>query len=205
MRQVILASGSPRRQELLQKMGIPFTAIPSDSDEQLDEARHPAEVACELGLGKAKAVADRYPQAIVIGSDTIVHVGDRQLGKQTTVEAEREQLRLLSGQRTYVTTSVAIVCRATHFAEVQSDTATVVFKPYDEVIADQYIQTDDWRDKAVYGIQSGAAPMIDHMTGNYDTVLGLSTEILATLLAKFDVAATVVRPEPPVRVLLDGK
>jgi septum formation protein len=186
-------------------MGLQFEIIPSDYEEQLDEARHPAEVAKELGLGKARAVADMYPEAIVIGADTIVHVGDRQLGKQTTIEAEREQLRMLSGQRSYVTTSVAVVCRALHVETVVSDTATVVFKPYDEVLADQYIKSCDWQDKAVYGIQSGAASMIDHITGNCDTILGLPTEVLVALLATVDVVAMIVRPEPPVRILLAGK
>jgi septum formation protein len=205
MRTIILASGSPRRQELLHQMGVQFTVIPSDFIEELDDTRHPAEVAKELGLGKARTIADKYPEAIVIGSDTIVHVGERQLGKQDSDEAERRQLKLLSGQRSAVISSAAVVCRALHFEKVESDTATVVFKPYDQILADQYIKTGDWRDKAVYGIQSGAAPLIDHITGHYDTILGLPTEILAVLLAQVGVVATAVRPEPPVRVLLAGE
>ena len=77
---IILASQSPRRKDYMQRMGLTFETIPSDYDEQLDENRTPDEVAMELALGKALAVATKYPNAIVVGSDCIVAVNHRQMG-----------------------------------------------------------------------------------------------------------------------------
>jgi septum formation protein len=81
MRQIILASTSPRRKELLEEMGLDFTVVPSDFEEYLDDSRPVEDIAMELGAGKARAVAEKYPEAIVIGSDTIVTIGEVQLGK----------------------------------------------------------------------------------------------------------------------------
>lgn len=199
MRKIILASGSPRRQELLTAMRVPFTVIPSDYDEQLDDARTPEEVAAELGMGKAQSVAAQYPDAIVIGSDTIVCAGTQQIGKQPTEAAEREVLKLLSSQPSRVTSSAAVVCKEAGFSRVATDSALVVFKPYDAVAVEAYIQTGDWRDKAAYGIQSGAGPLIDYIEGEYDTILGLPTRVLADILAELGVATQPVVLDSPVR------
>lgn len=86
MEKIILASQSPRRQELLGKMGVQFTTIPSSYDEHLDESRNIEDVAIELSLGKALDVAKNHPDAYVIGSDTIVGIDGKQLGKAETIK-----------------------------------------------------------------------------------------------------------------------
>jgi septum formation protein len=205
---LVLGSQSPRRKELMDKMGLAgkYEVIPSKFDEHLDEARSPAEVAEELGYGKALWVAERNPGAWVIGSDTIVTVDGKQLAKPADVTEAREMLRLLAGRSNRVTTSVVLVCVADlengeriikH--SIGHEEAVVYFKPYDDALIEAYLATGDWQDKAgSYGIQSGAHTLVDHIEGNYDTVIGLPTHTLASYLKEIDVAAEPVELTPPV-------
>jgi len=193
MRQIILASGSPRRKEVLELMGLTFTVVPSDFDEWLDDALDTRDVAIALGLGKARTVAVQYPEAIVIGSDTIVTVDGKQLGKAADDNEARAMLRLLSEHPSTVTTSVVVICIATGYEYADADTADVVFKPYDETGVEKYIATQDYRDKAgAYGIQTGAAPLIDHIAGAVTTIIGLPAPIVATQLEKFGIVTKPV-------------
>lgn len=199
MKRIILASQSPRRKELLAQMGVQFDAVPSGYDERLDDSRATAEVAKELALGKAMDVAEQYPDCIVIGSDTIVTVDDRQLEKPRDKREAHEILKLLSGRPNYVTTGVAVVCLADGTRIVEETTTQVVFRPYDADVVARYVETGDSLDKAgAYGIQSGAAPLISHIKGDYDTVIGLPTALLADMLNRIGVDATPVRLAAPV-------
>lgn len=186
MRQIILASGSPRRKELLELMGLSFSVVQSDFDEWLDDALDTRDVAMALGLGKARAVATQYPEAIVIGSDTIVTVSGKQLGKAADDDEARAMLRLLSKHPSTVTTSVAVICNAEGYEYVTADTSQVFFKPFNEAEVEKYIATQDYRDKAgAYGIQSGAAPLIDHIEGDIETIIGFPTRLLIEPLEHF--------------------
>ena len=199
MRQIILASQSPRRKQLLSEMGLVFDTIPSNFDEWLDDERSPEEVAQELGLGKALDVARRYPDAVVIGSDLIVSLGSRQLGKATDEADARQMLRDASEIPNKLTCSIAIVCLADHLQEVSYENAWVYFKPYDRIKVENYLRSGDWKDKAgAYGVQSGAAPLIDYFQGNFDTVMGLSTHKLAPMLERLDIMAHAVDVPSPV-------
>lgn len=198
-RKIILASGSPRRKELLAKMGVTFQVVPSDFYEELDDNRSVSDVAKELGLGKAKAVAERYPEAYVIGSDTIVSIGNRQLGKPADKAEARRMLRAHDGKMAIVTTSVALVCKELGLEMVQCDQSKVYFKPFNKASVETYLKSGDWQDKAgAWGIQSGAAPLTDHIEGNYDTIIGLPTELLAQLLAVVGIKAKPVALAAPV-------
>jgi len=186
MRRIILASGSPRRKELLTMMGLEFEVIPSDYYEKLDDSRTPEEVSKELGLGKAMVLARQYPDAIIIGSDTIVTINGRQLAKAETVEEARAMLHDETLHPNQITSSLAVVCLEENFESVQAENSWVHFKPYNEQAVMAYLSTGDYKDKAgAYGIQSGAAPLIDHITGNLDTIIGLPTHLLAPLLQRF--------------------
>jgi septum formation protein len=198
MQTIILASQSPRRSDLLQRMGVQFTVIPSDFDEQLDDARDPVEVAKELALGKANTVAAEHPEAIVIGSDCIVSINGQQLGKPADLQEARETLRRLSGQTNIVTTSVAVVCKADNLSLVEAASARVTFKPLDEQALEAYIQTGDPLDKAgSYGLQSGAAPLVERFEGDYDVIIGLPTRLLADMLQGLGVTAHHVEIPSP--------
>ena len=200
MMRIILASQSPRRKELLTAMGLEFEAIPSNFDEQLDPNRLPAIVAQELAIGKASTVAKQYPDALVIGSDTIVSIDDKQLAKPHDTAEARHMLYSMSGRASVVTTSAVVICRAKDILLSGAAESLVVFKPYDEQAVEAYLATGDYADKAGgYGIQSGAAPLIDHIEGDYDTIVGLPTRLLSNFLNQCGIAAHPARLEVPVR------
>jgi septum formation protein len=199
MTQIILASQSPRRKELLTQMGVEFTAVTSNFDEYLDDARDPGAVAIELAVGKAMAVAEQYPDAIVIGSDTIVTIDGQQLAKAADDDEARRMLKLCAGKRNDVTTSLAVIKLSDGVKLTGEDTSGVYFLPYDEARINQYIATGDYKDKAgAWGIQSGAAPLIDYFSGNYDSILGLPTKLLADFFAQLGVSANPVELDAPV-------
>ena len=190
MRKIILASGSPRRKELLTMMGLEFDVVPSEFDEWLDDAQSTRDVAIELGIGKVRDVAMRYPEAIVIGGDTIVTIDGRQLGKAETIDEARAMLRDLGGKAHTVTTSAVVACLAEDFEYAAADEIHVVFKPYDSAAVEAYLATGDWHDKAgAYGIQSGAGPLVDHTEGDIETIIGLPTRLLIEPLAHFGITA----------------
>lgn len=198
---IILASKSPRRQDLLTRMGVTFTVVPSRYDEQLDERRSPDDVAMELALGKALDVADTHPEAIVIGSDTVVAVDGRQMEKPRDEDDAREMLTALSGRESTVSTGVALVQLANGIQTVRVSTAKVYFKQDSEAVArlrEAYLATGDWHDKAAgYGIQSGAHTLIDRIDGDYTTIVGLPTELLGSMLADIGIDAHPVHDTPP--------
>lgn len=180
-------------------MGVAFTVVPSDFDEYLDHQRPPAEVAKELGLGKARAVAARYPEALVIGGDTIVTLDGVQLGKARDMQEARQWLRDHAGKEALVTSSVVLVCKELALERAEADEVTIQFKPYNEAANEKYLATSDWQDKAgAWGIQSGAAPLVDFMQGRYDTVFGMPTHILAELLRGQGIEARALELAPPV-------
>jgi septum formation protein len=190
VKNIILASQSPRRSALLRAMGVEFKTIPSDFDEQLDESRDPELVARELALGKALAVAEQFPDAYVIGSDTIVSIDGRQLEKPTDEQDAHDMLKLLSGRENFVTTGLAVVCLNDNVRLTDADTTSVFFTDYDEQAVREYVATGDPMDKAGgYGIQMLMGTLISHIEGSYDTVVGLPTAPLAELLAHCGIAA----------------
>jgi septum formation protein len=206
---LILASQSPRRKELLDRMGLAgkYEVIPSEFVEELDDNRSPEEVSEELGYGKALWVAKRNPGAWVIGSDTIVTINGKQLAKAADLEEAHNMLKLLAGEANTVTSSLAIVCVQPELVDgeqvikhlIGSESSEVFFKPYDAQAAEAYLATGDWRDKAgAYGIQSGAHTLVDHIEGNYDTIVGLPTHLLAEYLKNIGIDASPVELQPPV-------
>jgi septum formation protein len=192
MTQIILASQSPRRVELLTKMGVPFIAIPSSYEERLDESRSAEEVAMELALGKANDVSKQHPEAFVIGSDTVVALGGRQMEKPKDIADAREMLTALAGHESTVSTGVAIVGAKEHIQQVNVATTKVYFKPDSPEVSrlrEDYLASGDWKDKAGgYGIQSGAATLIERIDGDYDTIVGLPAKLLAEMLTSLGIS-----------------
>ena len=184
-------------------MGVEFQAIPSDFAEKLDDSRSPEEVATELALGKATAVAKQYPDSLVIGSDTIVTINGKQLEKPHDAAEAEEILKLLAGKANEVSTGLAVVCLTDGIQLTGVDTTHVYFKPYDEEAVRRYVATGDPLDKAgAYGIQSGAAPLISHIEGHYDTIVGLPTVLLANFLTQLGIQAKAVELPSPVKQTL---
>lgn len=179
-------------------MGLTFKVIPSDFDEQLDDKRPPEDVAKELGLGKALAIAKMYPEAIVIGSDTVVSLSGKQYGKAANEDEARQMLTELAGKCNIVSSSLAVICVVENIQVVDVRDASVYFKPFNPEAVEVYLKSQDWRDKAAaYGVQSGAAVFVDYTEGRYDTILGLPTQRLAEILQGLGIEAHEAKVTPP--------
>lgn len=179
---IVLASGSPRRKELLAASGVPFRVIVSDAEETVAEDAAPAEVAMRNAQTKALAVAQGLsPSSTVIGADTIVVLDGRIFGKPKDEDDAKRMLSELSGRTHQVITGVCIVNSegAASFAEVTE----ITFKKLSTKDIDTYVATGDPLDKAgAYGIQGGAGRFVDRIEGDYDNVVGLPTAHLLRAL-----------------------
>jgi septum formation protein len=181
-RKLILASGSPRRQELLREAGIQFEACPPNISEEQNPGEAPIDYALRLAREKAEAVARQFPQDFVLGADTIVVVDDEILAKpQDSADAAR-MLRRLSSRRHQVTTAVSVIAPGRP-PDTQSLTTEVDFRALQEDEIQRYIASGEPMDKAgAYAIQGGAAPWVVRLQGDYSNVVGLPLPLVAEML-----------------------
>ncbi len=182
--ELILASGSPRRKELLSLCTTDFTVCVSDFDEDTVQAGSPAELVEKLARGKCLAVAAEHPGAVVIGCDTVVDVGGEVFGKPKDTEDAKRMLRALSGSTHAVHTGVCI----SDGTQTESfvDSCKVTFFPMSEAEVDTYTATAEPYDKAgAYAIQGRAALWLDRIEGDYYTIMGLPVSRTIRLLEKF--------------------
>lgn len=178
--QLVLASASPRRQELLSLLSIPFETVPSQADETISGSGEKRVMA--LALRKGSEVAARFPDRAVLSADTLVCVGDEVLGKPENEADARRMLALLSGQAHHVYTGVCLIipgkapqtevcCTAVHFVPLS-----------DDLIA-RYAATGEPIDKAgAYAIQGRAGAFVDSIEGSPTNVIGLPLETVTRLL-----------------------
>ena len=184
MNRVILASKSPRRRELMELLHIPFEVIVSDIDEQIDTQNDLVKEIEKLSYQKANAVYKLHEDALVIGSDTIVKIGNDILGKPKSTEEAAKMLRELSDNTHEVVTGVTILCNGK--AETFSSVAKVTFYPLSEEEIQEYIATNEPMDKAgAYAIQGDAAKFIRSIEGDYYTIVGLPVAELYHRLKKY--------------------
>ena len=172
MTDIILASASPRRSELMTLAGFRFDVICADIDEIVPEKALPQEVVMSLALQKAQAVAKDHCKSAVVGSDTVVALDGKILGKPRSEKEAAEMLRSLSGRIHKVYTGVAIVCgeKVTSFFE---ETEVEFYPLTDQEILD-YVATGEPMDKAgAYGIQGRGAVLVKRINGDYFNVMGL--------------------------------
>ena len=180
---VVLASGSPRRRELLTLVGITHEVIPADIDERYLPGELPRAHAERLAREKAATIADREPDAVVIGSDTIVVVDDEVLGKPRDQDHAAHMLRQQSGRSHRVITAVAAAFRGTMLADVEEVDVTFRTLRDDEIM--RYIATGEPMDKAgAYGIQGFGATIVERVEGDYFAVMGLPLNRLARLIER---------------------
>lgn len=179
--QLVLASSSPRRKELLQMLNVPFSIVTSDVVETSVTAPNVQQYVTEVALLKTRDVAKKCPNQCIIGADTIVVYNDEILHKPTSPEQAIQHLTRLAGNRHEVMTAVAIILadRTEHtFVEVTS----VIFKEVSSQMIQAYVQTGDPFDKAGgYGIQTSGAMLVDRIEGDYNNVVGLP---IASLVQK---------------------
>ncbi|MGB0775418.1 MAG: Maf family protein [Akkermansiaceae bacterium] len=175
MSKIILASGSPRRQEMLLAEGLEFDVIPSPAEE-LHDATMPLHLLCEANAKlKAAAVAAQHPDAIVIGADTLVYIDGTPLGKPKSEAEAVQMLEKLSGRTHQVCTGVCIAseggCHCFH------EITEVVFKDLTNQIIQSYMSQVHVMDKAgSYAVQDHGEMIISAVNGDYNNVVGLPVE-----------------------------
>jgi septum formation protein len=180
---LILASGSPRRRQLLELLGIPCRVVPSG----LDELQLPGEEAVAFALraarDKALAVAGRGDDLPVLGSDTVVEVDGVALGKPADARQAAAMLRQLAGRAHHVHTGVALTAGAR--CESLVDTARVRFLPLDDAMIRWYVATGEPMDKAgAYAVQGCGGLLVEGIEGSPSTVIGLPVHRLPELFAR---------------------
>ena len=171
---LILASNSPRRKHLLEQAGLTFVVVPSAVDETNITAESPEEHVRLLAHAKSEAVARRYPDAHVIGADTIVVTEKMILGKPDSKFEASEMLKRLSGKTHMVLTGFAIQCKRHRFLHMETIQTQVRFKSLTDDEIEWYLETGEPFDKAgAYAIQGQGAFMVQSIAGSYTNVVGL--------------------------------
>lgn len=187
---LILASASPRRKEILSTLGYEFEICPADADESIDEGTPVFAVAEILARKKALAVLEKNQDSVVIGSDTIVAVGDKILGKPKNEADAVEMLRMLSGKTHQVYTGLC-VCSKDKIRSLVSKT-DVSFYPLSDETIKSYVETKEPMDKAgAYGIQGKGSVLVKKIDGDFFTVMGLPAASLARLLGDFGISGDI--------------
>lgn len=184
MIKIVLASSSPRRKELLEGLGLKFT-IDTEGivEETFTEGIEPKKIVEMLALRKSLAVASKYQDGIVIGSDTVVVLDDMILGKPITDEDALSMLMKLQGRTHHVYTGVAIINANTGEQSIMHDKTEVDFRSINKDEALRYIATGEPKDKAgSYAIQGLGAIFISGIRGDYNNVVGLPLFKLARIL-----------------------
>ena len=191
--QLVLASASPRRLDLLAQIGIkPDYVIPAVVDETAIAGETGSDLAKRLAREKANVVARDRAGTLVLGADTIVSLGRRHLGKAAGAEEAGAFLRLLSGRRHRVTTGLALV-RADGSVSVKSVTSSVRVRVLSASDIRWYVESGEWQGKAgAYAIQGRADAFILSISGSYSNIVGLS---LATVRGMLEGAGYSVRGE----------
>lgn len=182
---LILASSSPRRQELIQLLGLPVVLMPSDADESAADGWTPAEMVERLSLRKAEAVRERAAErgGIIVGSDTIVVLDGQVLGKPKDDEEAVRMLSMLQGREHQVYSGVALVDAVSGRSKAAHRMTKVRIKALTEEQIRWYTATGEPRDKAgAYAIQGYGALLVDGIEGDFYNVVGLPVSLLADLL-----------------------
>jgi septum formation protein len=182
---LILASDSPRRREILSRLGLAFEVIPAGLEEGTSEevVEDPGSRAEALALAKARAVAQKHPEDLVLGADTLVCLGTRSFGKPRDEAEARQMLQALSGRSHRVVTGVALVGLSRGLEVAAYDETLVTFRKLSEREIASYASSGEPMDKAgAYAVQGKASLFVERVEGEYDTVVGLPLKVVARLL-----------------------
>ena len=187
-RTIIMASASPRRKELLTLTGLKFEVDPADHAEDMNLKLSPHELARFLSLEKAKSVAGKYGDAIIIAADTFVVIGGKILGKPHTDEKAKRMLGLLEGRTHSVITGFTVLDTGSGKKLSRSVETRVTFRKLTEKEIDTYVKTKEPLDKAgAYAIQGLGSVLIKKIEGDHFNVIGLPLCALAESLTEFGV------------------
>jgi len=182
---IILASTSPRRRELLALLGISFDIIPPTCDEILTSHFTPSEQAKQFAMDKALSIAADHPYDLILGSDTVIEIDGTLLGKPKDLKEAEIMLRQLRGRCHQVHTGIALIQKARNFSLALVETALVWIKDFDEEELSKYLNTEESLGKAgAYSIQGEGAQLIEKIEGDYPIIVGLPLWHTAKLLEK---------------------
>lgn len=185
---IVLASGSPRRRELLHSLGLPFEIRVSNVDESFDPKLEPSRIAEDLSYKKASHIANAVPEGLVIGSDTIVVIDGQVLGKPTSPDEAISMLTRISGRTHTVYTGVGLIDAASGRCRINHRSTEVLIKPLSREQIRSYVATGEPMDKAgSYAIQGIGATLVEKINGDYFTVVGLPLALLSDMLSEFGV------------------
>ncbi|SFJ10622.1 septum formation protein [Paenibacillus sp. UNC496MF] len=195
LRQLVLASSSPRRRELVASLGLslPVLILSSDADESTPSDWSPPRIVEQLGLRKARATAAMLASgdaasSLVVGADTVVVLDGEVLGKPRDRADAIGMLSRLQGRAHAVYTGVACVDARTGRERIAHRRTEVVMKPLDAGLIERYVDSGEPMDKAgSYGIQGRAAVLVERIDGDYFNVVGLPLSLLADMLSEFDI------------------
>lgn len=176
---LILASASPRRAELLRRLGLEFHVVPSDATELHHEQLTAREISQINAYRKARAVAKKFPDSLVLGADTLVYLDTVLLGKPATHNEARRMLEQLQGRIHDVVTAVCLIHLRDHRQRIFVETTSVKFRPLDATAIGRYLAKVDPFDKAgAYAIQEEGDLIVETVSGSYANVVGLPIEKL---------------------------
>ena len=190
MKQLILASQSPRRKMLLEQVGLPFTVIPSDAKENIDKIVNPEEYVRIISERKAKDIAEKilnteYINPVILAADTIVVIGGRILGKPGSFDEACSMLSMLSGNWHEVMTGVSVIDTETGINQSHVEKTRVKIRSLDHDSILRYINSGEPFDKAgAYGVQALGALLVERIEGDYFNVVGLPLYKVSIMLKK---------------------
>ncbi len=188
MKTIILASASPRRKELLEKIGLKFKVEPANYQEDIHLGLAPHELAQKISLAKAEAVARQHQDAIVIAADTFVVCDGQILGKPHTDKEAREMLAMINGKSHSVITGFSIIDTTKNQKLSQSVETKVYIRKLTQAEIDAYVKSKEPLEKAGgYAIQGLGAVLVEKIEGDYFNVVGLPLSALSEALKEFGV------------------
>jgi septum formation protein len=184
---LILASNSPRRSELLRSLGLDFDVVPSEAAEVHTEELTAAEISQLNAYRKARAVAKKHPDALVLGADTLVALDTTLLGKPRNREDAYRMLKQLQGRTHRVVTGVCLLHLRGHRQKLFADATDVTFRPLDTAQIRDYLARINPLDKAgAYAIQEGGDKIVETISGSFTNVVGLPVERLRAELEQWE-------------------
>lgn len=182
---LILASASPRRQNLLKNLGISFTQHAADIQEIANPGENPAAFALRMAREKAKTLAANYTQAYILAADTIVTIDNTIIGKPKDKNHALQILQKLQGRTHQVITGVALICHQERCSEALTGTTEITFGRFPQSILKAYIETREPMDKAgAYGIQGKGAFLVKDIQGSCSNAIGLPVHDCVAMLIK---------------------
>ena len=171
---LILASASPRRQQLFSLLGVPFTSLTAGVEENRGHGEKPEEMVCRLSRAKAEALAEDYPERLIVAADTIVVLDSQVLGKPADADEAAAMLQRLLGREHLVFSGLTALSPSTGQQDTELAQTTVWMRPYSDEEISRYVASGDPLDKAgAYAIQHQEFNPVAYIQGCYASVMGL--------------------------------